>query len=183
MRIIRGKYKTRRYSVPKNFPSRPTTDFAKEGLFNILEHHYLHEDMEILDLCAGTGNISFEFLSREIGTVIAVDQNFNSIRHIQNMAKELECTSDILAVKADIIKFTEKTDKKYDLIFADPPYAYKDYEELIRIVFDRKLLYEGGVLIVEHGKETNLGHITQFVDLRRYGNVNFSFFEYLDEDE
>lgn len=139
--------------------------------------------MEILDLCAGTGNISFEFLSREIGSVIAVDQNFNCIRHIQMMAKELECTTDIQAIKADILKFLEKTDNKFDLIFADPPYAYKEYEQIIKIVFDRELLLENGVLIIEHGKETSLDHITQFVDLRRYGNVNFSFFEYLNDDE
>lgn len=169
--------------MPKNFPSRPTTDFAKEGLFNILEHHYLHDDMVILDLCVGTGNISFEFLSREIGTVTAVDQNYNCIKHIQKLAKDFDCEKEILPIKAEVIKFLERTDKKFDLIFADPPYAFKEYEKMIELIFDKELLSDHGVFILEHGKENNFEHITQFVDLRKYGNVNFSFFEYLDTDE
>ncbi len=90
MRIIRGKYKTRKYGIPKKFPSRPTTDFAKEGLFNVLEHKLVLHDLRILDLCAGTGSISIEFLSRDAGNVVAVDQNHNCVKHIQAMAKQFE---------------------------------------------------------------------------------------------
>ena len=178
MRIIRGKYKTRRYPVPKNFPSRPTTDFAKEGLFNILEHQYMSEDMDILDLCAGTGNISIEFLSREAGRVIAVDKNFNAYKHMKSMAAKLECTDKLTVIKSDILKFVSKTDKQFDLIFADPPYKYVDHEILAEQVFERNLLKEDGVLIVEHGRETSLESITHFKFMRIYGNVHFSFFEH-----
>ena len=180
MRIIRGKYKTRRYPVPKSFPSRPTTDFAKEGLFNILEHQYLSENMEILDLCAGTGNISIEFLSREVGKVIAVDKNFNAYKHMKAMASELGCQEELTVIKADILKFISKTDKQFDLIFADPPYKYADHKSIVEIVFQRNLLKEDGILIIEHGRETSLENITQFKFMRIYGNVHFSFFEYVE---
>lgn len=177
MRIIRGKYKTRRYKIPKNFPSRPTTDFAKEGLFNILENQMDLYDLHILDLCSGTGNISIEFLSREAGDVTAVDQNFNCVRHLHKIAKELQCEDVLTIVKADILKFLNKTGQHFDLIFADPPYAYTEHEEIARIVFERGILNENGILIIEHGKHTSLEHITQFRFTRIYGNVCFSFFQ------
>lgn len=178
MRIIRGKFKSRRYPVPKSFPSRPTTDFAKEGLFNILEHQYLFEEMSILELCAGTGNISIEFLSREIGKVVAVDQNYHCVHHIKTMAKTLGCEDDLTVIKSEIIKFLQKTDEKFDLIFADPPFKFAHYDELISIVFERELINKGGVLIIEHGKETSMENKTHFKSTRMYGNVHFSFFEY-----
>lgn len=178
MRIIRGKYKTRKYKVPKNFPSRPTTDFAKEGLFNMLEHHYFTEDLSILDLCAGTGNISIEFLSREWGHVVAVDQNLNSVRYLKSVSKELGCEEDLVVVKSEIIKFLNGTTQQFDLIFADPPYAFPNHAEIVKLVFKRKILHPGGVLIVEHGKETVLDELPQFINRKRYGNVYFSFFEY-----
>lgn len=181
MRIIRGKYKTRYFPVPKNFPSRPTTDFAKEGLFNILEHHYTLDGLNILDLCAGTGNISVEFVSREYGKVTAVDQNSNCIRHIKSMCEKLGCSSEIKVVKAEIIKYLKKTEDHFDLIFADPPYNFTAYKELVSTVFERDLLKEQGVLIVEHGKRTSLEEITHFKFSRIYGNVCFSFFEHEEE--
>jgi 16S rRNA (guanine(966)-N(2))-methyltransferase RsmD len=181
VRIIRGKYKSRRYPVPKNFPSRPTTDFAKEGLFNILEHQYTLEDLMILDLCAGTGNISIEFLSRDAGKVIAVDRHHNCVRHIKTMAVKLGCEEDLTVINSDIIKFIKKTEQKFDLIFADPPFAYTDYEALITTIFERDLLSQNGLLIVEHGKETSLEAITHFKFMRIYGNVHFSFFEHAEE--
>lgn len=177
MRIIRGRFKTRRYKVPKGFPSRPTTDFAKEGLFNILENQISFDELEILDLCAGTGNISFEFLSREAGFVTSVDNNLNCVRHINEIAKTLECTDEIEVLKVDILKYVRGTTKQFDLIFADPPYAYKEYDALIETIFERELLYENGILIVEHGKETNLENKTHFSFSRKFGNVYFSFFK------
>lgn len=177
MRIIRGKYKTRYYKVPKGFPSRPTTDFAKEGLFNIIEHQYLRPNMEILDLCAGSGNISIEFLSRECGTIVAVDSNYNCIRHIKSMAAKFDCTDKLHAIKSDVIKFLTNSEKKFDLIFADPPYAYDKHAEIINLVFEKEKLNEGGLLIIEHGRETSLENITHFQFERIYGNVHFSFFE------
>ncbi|MDX2361527.1 MAG: 16S rRNA (guanine(966)-N(2))-methyltransferase RsmD [Crocinitomicaceae bacterium] len=181
MRIIRGKYKTRRYAVPKGFPSRPTTDFAKEGLFNVLEHQFVTDDMDILDLCAGSGNISVEFLSRELGHVTAVDSNYNCVRYMKSMAKKLDCESDFMVIKSDVLKFLGKIDSTYDMIFADPPYKYEHHADVVKTIFDRNLLNEDGVLVVEHGKETSLENITQFKFIRIYGGVHFSFFQREDE--
>ena len=177
MRIIKGLYKTRRYKFPKGFPSRPTTDFAKEGLFNVLDHHYQMFDLKILDLCAGTGNISIEFLSQECGEVIAVDSNYNCVKHIKAIGKELGCLDKLIVLKSDILKFLVGTDGMFDIIFADPPYEYEHHAEIVRIVFERQLLTENGVLVIEHSRDVKLENITQFQFLRTYGNVHFSFFE------
>lgn len=177
MRIISGNLKARRFSVPKNFPSRPTTDFAKEGLFNVLEHQLDLFDLNILDLCAGTGNISFEFLSREAGTVTAVDQNFNCIRFIRKNADELGINEHLHVLKSEILQFLQRTEQTYDLIFADPPYDVSFHAEIAKIVFERHLLNENGILIIEHGKKTDLSGLTHFDFVRNYGNVNFSFFQ------
>lgn len=177
MRIIRGRFKTRKYSVPKRFPSRPTTDFAKEGLFNVLEHQMDLHDLNILDLCAGTGNISIEFLSREAGSVTAVDNNYHCYKHIQTMVHELGCDSEIKVVKADILKFLDQSQSKFDIIFADPPYAFKHYDLIVEKVFERGLLETDGLLIIEHGKETSLESLPHFLFSRKYGNVHFSFFQ------
>lgn len=176
MRIIRGRFKTRYFKVPKSFPSRPTTDFAKEGLFNILENQLVLHDLAILDLCAGSGNISFEFLSREAGFVTSVDTHYGSIKHIKQTARDLDCTSEITAIKTDLLRFLEMTNDQFDIIFADPPYAYEKHTSIAHLVFERQLLKKNGLLIIEHGKQTNLSAITQFDFCRKYGSVNFSFF-------
>jgi 16S rRNA (guanine(966)-N(2))-methyltransferase RsmD len=183
VRIISGKLKARRFSVPKNFPSRPTTDYAKEGLFNVLEHQIDLEDLQILDLCAGTGNISFELISREAGTVTAVDINLNCLKFIRKNAQELKIEDEIRTVRMDIVHFLKLTEDHYDLIFADPPYAYKHHEEIVKTVFERDLLKNDGLLIIEHGRETKLEHITQFEFCRIYGNVYFSFFRKQEKKE
>ena len=177
MRIISGFLKARRFTVPKNFPSRPTTNFAKEGLFNILGNRIDLFDLKILDLCAGTGNISFEFISREAGEITAVDSHPNCLRYIQKNAIDLGIKELVTTVKEDIIKFVQRTDQKFDLIFTDPPYGYPHYEELIRIIFERELLTEDGLLIVEHSRDTKLEHLPQFEFCRTFGNVYFSFFK------
>lgn len=177
MRIIRGILKTKKITVPKGFPSRPTTDFAKEGLFNMLENNFDLYDLNILDLCSGTGNISFEFLSREAGHVTAVDANFNCVRHIMKLAKEFEIDEHIDVLKSDAVKFLEKTEDKYDIIFSDPPYEASFYRELVDMTFERNLLHEDGILIIEHGKRTKLDDFPYFEKSRGYGNVVFSFFK------
>lgn len=133
--------------------------------------------MRILDLCAGTGSIGFEFLSRECGQVTAVDQNHLCVRHLLKMAEHFDCKANITAVKSEILRFLEQNGQAYDLIFADPPFDFKAYETLIQLVFQGDWLAENGVLIIEHGKETSLEHITHFQFMRIYGNVRFSFFE------
>lgn len=176
MRIISGFLKARRFSIPKSFPSRPTTDFAKEGLFNVLEHQMSLYDLDILDLCAGTGNISFEFLSREAGNVIAVDSNSNCLRYIQKNAIEFGIDEQLETYKSDILAYLNRTDHTFDLIFADPPYEYKFHAEIARIVFERNLLNPDGLLIIEHGRHTKLQDLPHFDLVRTYGNVYFSFF-------
>lgn len=133
-------------------------------------------DLSILDLCAGTGNISFELISREAGYVTAVDNNFNCVRHIRQLAKSFEVDDVLHAVKADAVKFLESTGETYDLIFSDPPYEASFYREMVQTVFERNLLKEDGVLIIEHGKRTDLSELPHYQQSRGYGNVVFSFF-------
>ncbi|MCR9174205.1 MAG: 16S rRNA (guanine(966)-N(2))-methyltransferase RsmD [bacterium] len=177
MRIIRGRFKTRRYSVPKRFPSRPTTDFAKEGLFNVLENQMILEDLKILDLCAGTGNISVEFLSREAGTVVAVDKNYHCYKYIRKVSYDLGCDSEIRVIKADILKFLDQTAEEFNIIFADPPYVYEHHAIIAEKVFERNLLAPDGLLVIEHGNETSMESLPHFLFSRKYGNVHFSFFQ------
>lgn len=176
MRIIRGNLRSRRFSIPKNFPSRPTTDFAKEGLFNLLENKYSLQDLKILDLCAGTGNISFEFVSRDAGHVTCVDKDYNCVSFIRRTAKEFRIEDKMDIIKSDIILFLKKTDLTFDIIFSDPPYDVKFHDQIAQVVFERNLLKEDGILIVEHGRHTVLEEIPQFDVMRPYGNVYFSFF-------
>lgn len=176
MRIIRGKLKSRRFSPPKGFPSRPTTDFAKEGLFNILENRFSLMDFKILDLCAGTGNISLEFASREAGMITCVDTNYNCVRFIQKMILENELKDVMQVYKSDVRDFLRKSSTQYDLIFADPPYDANFHEELVRLIFENKLLSPNGIVIIEHGRHTNLCEFKEYIETRSYGNVYFSFF-------
>jgi len=177
VRVVSGKYKGKRFNPPSKFPSRPTTDFAKEALFNILENEYELEHLNILDLFAGTGNISLEFLSREAGTVTSVDENPNCIRFLAKMKKELN-DSNWFIIKSDAFKFLIETNQKFDILFADPPFDMPDQKRLPEIVFNRNLLTENGLLIVEHGRENNFENITHFREMRNYGGVCFSFFEH-----
>lgn len=181
MRIIRGKLKSRRFSPPKKFPSRPTTDFAKEGLFNILDNAYELEDLDILDLCAGTGNITFEFASREAGKITSVDTNYNCVAFIQKMVHENNLQEDVKVVKADIRDYIRKCQITYDLIFADPPFDCTFYPQVVELIFEHKLLKEDGVCIIEHGRQTDLSTFPQFEFVRNFGNVYFSFFKNKEE--
>lgn len=177
MRIIRGILKSRRFSAPKNFPSRPTTDFAKEGLFNILENRLTLSDLSILDLCAGTGNISFEFASREAGKIIAVDTNFNCVRFIQKTVQEVGLEDVIQVLKSDVRDYLRRCTQQFDLIFIDPPYDVGFHEELILLINEKNLLKPGAICIIEHGRQTNLSAVANYVETRTFGNVHFSFFK------
>ena len=176
MRIIGGKYKGKRFVPPKNFPSRPTTDFAKEALFNILENRYSFEELDILDLYAGTGSISMEFLSRDAKTITSIDNHFVSFKFIKKTQESLNQHNWIIK-KTDATNFLEQTPLKFDLIFADPPFDLKGTKEIPEIIFSRKILRPNGLLIIEHGRENNFKKTPQFSDVRNYGGVHFSFFE------
>lgn len=180
MRIISGKLKGIRFSPPKSFPSRPTTDFAKEALFNIVNNEFNFDNIEILDLCAGTGSISFEFASRGAISVTSIDQHGPSLQFIEATAKE-HGLNQIQTRKQDILKYLEQCPRQYDLIFADPPFGYENYQDIIQLVFERKLLTDKGLLILEHDKRKDFSDIKEFTYLRNYGGVNFSFFEYGEE--
>lgn len=177
MRIISGKFKGRRITAPKKLPSRPTTDMAKESLFNILNNYYFFDAISVLDLFSGTGNISFEFLSRGTKNVTAVEQNNDCIQFINKTAKALDLS--IETYKMDVFKFLEKKSLKSDVIFADPPYDFSEdlFLKIIDLVFDNYLLQEDGMLIIEHSKHTDISKHANFSFSKRYGGSAFSFFE------
>lgn len=183
MRIISGIHKGRRIQTPKNLPVRPTTDLSKESLFNILNNHFNLSELRILDLFAGTGNISFEFASRSAAPIIAVDENYGCVSFIKKTADALDM--DITAIKSDVFKFLEKNKSTYDIIFADPPYdlEQKYFEKIVTLVFENDLLDEEGMFIIEHSKHTVLNHLPYFSFEKRYGGSVFSFFEYTEDDE
>jgi 16S rRNA (guanine966-N2)-methyltransferase len=176
MRIISGKHKGRRITAPKNLPVRPTTDLAKESLFNILNNHYYLDTISVIDLFSGTGNIAFEFASRGSKNIHAVDGNFNCVKFIDKISNEFDFC--INTYKSDVFKFLEKTALKTDIIFADPPYNLeKDkFLKIIEIVFERNLLNDNGILIVEHSKHMDLSVNDFFNYSKKYGGSVFSFY-------
>lgn len=177
MRIIAGKHKGKRLTAPKKLPVRPTTDMAKESLFNILNNYYYFEDIQVIDLFSGTGNISYEFASRGTETITAVDQNMSCIRFIEKTTKELE--APITVIKSDVYKFLERTKLTANIIFADPPYDFSEenFLKIVDLTFFNNILLEEGLLIVEHAKHTSLESHENFSFSKRYGGSVFSFFE------
>ena len=176
MRIISGKYKGKLISPPSGFKARPTTDFAKESLFNILANSYDFETIKVLDLFSGTGSISYEFASRGCPAVDLVEVDSKHIAFIRRMVKELEF-SQIHIIRNDSFKFLDFCNATYDIIFADPPYTFENLIEIPQAVFSRSLLNKDGVLIVEHSDSYDFSSMDRFVDKRYYGGVNFSFFK------
>lgn len=177
MRVISGKYKGKRFSPPKKFPSRPTTDMAKEALFNILESKVYFEKLDVLDLFSGTGNISLEFVSRGVGQVVSIDSHFVSWRFQLKIANSLNEKS-WKALKQDAFVYLENTSQRFDIIFADPPYEFEDLDKIPAMVFEKNVLVEDGMLIVEHSSRTSMAGLPHFKQTRDYGGVSFSFFEH-----
>ncbi|MCW2120835.1 RsmD family RNA methyltransferase [Flavobacterium sp. 7A] len=177
MRIISGKFKGRRISPPKGLPVRPTTDMSKEALFNVLNNHFSFEGLKILDLFAGTGNISYEFASRGSTPITSVDGDFGCVKFIKKTAEEYDF--NIAALKSDVFKFLERNNATYDIIFADPPYNFdqKTFEKIVTIIFERNSLNEDGMMVIEHSKYTKLDHMMNFSFMKSYGGSIFSFFE------
>jgi 16S rRNA (guanine966-N2)-methyltransferase len=176
VRIISGTFGGRLLHPPRNLPVRPTTDFAKTALFNILTNRMDLEEANVLDLCCGTGSISFECISRGAKNVIAIDTHANCVKFVSDTAKLMNI-SNLKAFKADIFKFIESEKNTYDLIFADPPYDVTWIGEINPAVFQHKLLAANGILIIEHGAKTTLSNAPNFIEKRTYGNVNFSIFK------
>lgn len=176
MRIIRGKYGRRRFSVPTNISARPTTDFARENIFNVIDNMIDLDGCDALDLFAGTGAISFEFLSRECRSVTAVEKAATQFRFIKTVAQQLN-VNNLNLVKGDVFKFVETCDRKFDIIFADPPYDLPNFGKVPGLILGSDMLKEGTIVIIEHSKAYDFSSLPHFMEHRAYGSVNFSIFQ------
>lgn len=176
MRIISGTHKGRRLTAPKNLPVRPTTDFAKEALFNILRTRIYFDEITVLELFAGTGNISFEFASRGVPKITSIDSHLGCVQYINKIAEEF--SFPITAVKSEAENYLNRASGKFDIIFGDPPYDFEisQFENIVRTVFEKNLLEDEGMLIIEHSKENDLSTLPNFSEARKYGGSVFSFF-------
>ncbi len=181
MRIISGKYRGKTVIAPRNLPVRPTTDFAKEAVFNLINNRFYIEDLKVLDLFAGTGNISYEFASRGAKSITSVDANYHCVRFIKKTAAELDF-SQLDGVKADALAYLERAYGQWDIIFADPPYDLEIHEKLIDLVISKKLLADEGLFILEHANTMSFDEHPNCVDSRKYGNVHFTLFEISEDD-
>jgi len=176
VRIISGIHKGRRIQIPVKLPVRPTTDLAKESLFNILTFQISFEEIRVLDLFSGTGCISYEFASRGCKNITAVDMNYKCCRFISETSASLNM-SGIEVIKADVNHFMKINRASWDVIFADPPYKLSWIQEIPDLVFDQALLNSGGILIVEHPGTIDFQEHEKFSEQRKYGMVNFSIFK------
>ena len=175
MRIITGIYKGRHFDIPRTFKARPTTDFAKENIFNVLMQYVDFEDAQALDLFSGTGSISLELVSRGCKQVVSVELDRDHHRFIQECLKKLN-TDKCVPIRGDVFRFLKSCKQQYDFIFADPPYALKELPKIPDIIFERQLLKEEGLFVFEHGKDYDFSAHPHFLEHRSYGSVNFTLF-------
>ena len=191
MRIITGKYKGRHFDIPRTFKARPTTDFAKENIFNVLTQYIDFEGAEALDLFSGTGSITLELLSRGCSRVVSVELDRDHHRFIQQCLQKLISQGDgsfvtseisqknrppVIPLRGDVFRYIKSCKQQFDFIFADPPYALKELPTIPSLIFERGLLKEDGVFVFEHGKDNDFSGDPHFVEHRSYGSVNFSIF-------
>lgn len=182
MRVVAGKYRGRHFDVPRTFKARPTTDFAKENLFNVLRSYIDFEGNapRALDLFAGTGSITLELLSRGCSHVTSVELDPQHISFIRRFLQTLQAEDDVTLLRADVLRFLSRASGPYDFIFADPPYALPQLTQLPDLVFAdtaSPLLAEGGLFVLEHGQKQDFSQHPHFIAHRAYGSVNFSFFQ------
>ena len=175
MRIITGTYKGRHFDIPRTFKARPTTDFAKENIFNVLTGYIDLDGATALDLFSGTGSITLELLSRGCSRVVSVEQDRDHHRFITDCLKKLG-TNVCLPLRGDAFRFIKSCKQQFDFIFADPPYALKELPQIPHLIFDHNLLKEDGIFVFEHGKDNDFSQHPNFVEHRSYGSVNFSIF-------
>ena len=176
MRIIAGRFRGKTIFVPRNLPVRPTTNKAKEGIFNILNNSFDFRDLKVIDLFSGTGSIGCEFISRG-SEVIFVDDNLKCFRHISQTLKLLEVNSVVL--KKNVYNFIRNYNRNFNVVFADPPYKtrYDDYLNLINLTTKNLLIDNDSILILEHFKKLDFNNILEFKECRSYGDSTFSFFK------
>lgn len=181
MRIIAGTLRGRRLNPPQNLPVRPTTDMARESLFNILNNYVDYEDCSVMDLFAGTGAVSFEFVSRGAREVTSVDINMQCTEYIKAEAARL-AVRNLHVVRADVFDLLKHANRRFDIVFADPPYALEGLPTLPDMVFDKDILTDDGIFVLEHPREFSFEEHPHFWQHRAYGKVNFTFFaKQLDE--
>ncbi len=175
MRIITGKYKGRHFSVPRTFKARPTTDFAKENLFNVLRGYIDFEGVHALDLFGGTGSIALELLSRGCGRVVTVEKDRQHYAFISACLRTLGDDAAV-ALCGDVLRFVPRCTETFGFVFADPPYALPQLPGLPDLVLGSSVLAEGGLFVLEHGKDNDFSAHPLFLARRSYGSVNFSLF-------
>lgn len=175
MRIIRGKYGRRRFDVPKNITARPTTDFARENLFNVIENLVDIEGAKVCDLFAGTGAVSWEFVSRGAAEVVAVEEAPVQSAFIRSVKEKLGDTV-LRLVRGDVFRFVAKASQPFDIVFADPPYDLPRFDEIPGLILGSKLVKEGSLVVIEHNKSKDYADMPNFVRRLAYGSVNFSIF-------
>lgn len=177
MRIISGTLKARRFNPPASLKARPTTDFAKEGLFNILDNKISFENITVLDLFSGTGSISYECASRGASAIYSVELDFQNNRYIKKTSEELGIQKIVKAIKGDAFKFMSSCGVKFDFIFADPPYALETLHTIPDRLFEADILKDEGLFVLEHGRSNSFTEHPCFIEERNYGNVHFSLFK------
>ena len=175
MRIIGGNFRGKKIVAPESLPVRPTTDYAKTGLFNILNHRFNFNEILVLDLFAGTGSITYEFLSRGCERIHCVDRDSGCVQFIKSTLERLRSPSSVKAAHADALTWLEKSVVKYDVIFADPPFEMDIANELSQLVFNNDKLATNGLLIIEHQSTKDYSLLTHFSEARKYGNITFCF--------
>ncbi|MEZ4918023.1 MAG: RsmD family RNA methyltransferase [Saprospiraceae bacterium] len=178
MRIIGGKFKGRRFNPPAdNWPTRPTTDYAKEGLFNILNNRLDFQDTVVLDLFGGTGSHCYEFISRGCEQATYVDKFPSCVRFVRKTAAALGVENNLRIVQMDVFKFIAKTSETYDYIFAGPPYQLPTIDTIPDLIFEHGLLKPDGLFVMEHNPNHNYAEHPKLVEVRNYGKTIFSFFK------
>ncbi|MGN0282609.1 MAG: 16S rRNA (guanine(966)-N(2))-methyltransferase RsmD [Prevotella sp.] len=176
MRIITGKYKGRHFDIPRSFKARPTTDFAKENIFNVLNAYIDFDGALALDLFSGTGSISLELLSRGCSTVVSVEADRDHHAFIKQCISKLG-DNNCATIRGDVFRFIKSCHQQFDFIFADPPYALKELPTIPDLIFTHALLSPDGLFVFEHGKDNDFTSHPHFVEHRSYGSVNFSIFK------
>jgi len=177
MRIVGGSFKGRRFSPPaKNWPTRPTTDFAKEALYNILVNRIDFEETKVLDLFGGSGNHCYETISRGATDVTYVDKHYHCTQFVKKIAQELDIEDHIKIIKNDVFKFIRSCSDTFDFIFCDPPYDLSNLSDIPDLIFENTLLKSDGILVLEHDQHNDFKDHLCFQEERKYGGTIFSFF-------
>lgn len=176
MRIISGIFKGKRFQAPASIKARPTTDMAREGLFNVLSQQMEINGIDVLDLFAGTGAVSLEFLSRGANQVVAIDIDFTSKKHLEKIKVNWELKNWRI-VKADAFSLAKKANQQFDIVFADPPYNHKRFAEIPALILSSGWIKPGGLFILEHSSDYDFSENKFFLEHRIFGNVNFTFFQ------